>query len=1120
MFGHHPRRHLMAVTLSVATVLAMPSLAQQARRPATATPPATDNELLATFRDPPKVARPHVWWHWMSGNVTPEGARLDLEWLSRMGIGGVHAFAGGTLEPAFVPEPLPFMSERWAAVYKASVQQAHAAGMDVAIAGSPGWSQTGGPWVPPAQGMKKLTWAVTEIEGDGRRGVGALVQPPGATGPFQAVSRETNHFAASTTAITPQAHGIAAVIAFPAVERARAPARYRSQAGDLTGLSDAPADLSRAVALPIAAKGDTFIDVDLGTATTIHAVTVAVSPMPALELMASDDGRTFRSLRRIAQEDVEKPSAQRTVAIDPTRARFIRVRFDQPQPWRVLPDLPPYIPAAALTKELTLRLLRVETGPRVDDFEAKAGFQPIVTPDASAPAGTRGINSRDVIDLTDRVRGDGSIAWTPPKGRWTVVRFGWSLTGQTNGPAEPSATGLEVDKLDAGAVRSYVDNLFALYRDKAGVSLGKDGIGSLLTDSWEAGVQNWTPAMLAAFKRLRGYDPTPWLPTLAGYVVGDARQSDAFLFDYRQTLKDLVVANHYQVLADAAHRQGMRYYTEAQGDTPRAISDGFAAKARADVPTAEYWYRPFATDPGQPSLVADLKEAASAAHVYGKPLVAAEALTVAAGKDPWAFSPAMLKPVADRIFANGVNRMLIHDSHLQPFAARKPGLMLGFFGQFFNRNDTWAERARPWVDYLARTSWLLQQGRYVADVAYFYGEEQNLTQRFARRQNNEVPSGYGFDYVNAEALLNKLSVRDGRLVTDTGMSYRMLYIPPDVTRMTLPVLRKIDALVRAGGMIVAPKVQATLGLKENDAERARLSDALWGENEGPRRTVGKGMVYSGTTLAKALIEQGVSPDVVVPAGVDVLSLHRSLPGADIYFISHQGSRQVSPALTFRVVGLVPEWWSADTGTTRPLGYRRVGAATQVDVPLEPQEAGFVVFRKPAPGRDRMTATAPVTIRQDQVLGAWQVSFQPGRGAPASATFDRLIDWSKHSDPGIRYFSGTATYRHSVTLPARPRTGERVMLDLGEVHDLATVSVNGREIRTLWHSPFRVDITDAVRSGSNDVRVEVINLWPNRLIGDKQPGATPVTYAPQSPYVAASPLLQSGLIGPVRIDTER
>lgn len=1086
-----------------------------------------DTVALETgFRTPPQSARPQVWWHLMSGNVTEEGAKLDIEWMQRVGVGGIHAFSGGQLEPTVVPTPAPFMSDIWKKTYRASVAQARAADMDVAITGSPGWSQTGGPWVKPEQGMKKYVWTVTEVTAPG--GPIVLPRPSVATGKFAGI---TGPSLGGTAASEPHASGDGPVIAFRTLDISvdLSTATYNSSAGPLPALASLPADLSSSVSVPIAKAGDTFVDVDLGKAAAISALSIASEPLSPLEILASDDGVTFKSVRRVDVDDSVDPlvgaAPQQTVAFAPVTGRVFRVRFDKPAVRAPLQGLPEKFATLMVPKysAFKVRTLRLGNGAWVERFENKAGFQASAefssdpTPDIGGA-----IQPQSVVDLTNRLKADGSLDWAPPPpaGRWTIVRFGWSLTGAKNSPAEPAATGLEVDKLDRIAVRDYVEKLFSIYRDDAGAPLGSQGINSLLTDSWEVGVQNWAPNILAEFRRLRGYDPTPWLPVLAGRVVGDASRSDAFLFDFRQTLKDLLVENHYGELAAAAHRQGMTYYTEVQGDSVRAIADGMTAKARADIPTAEFWYRPFATSAGQPPLVADLQEAASAAHIYGKKLVAAEALTVAAGDDPWAFSPAMLKPVADEIFARGVNRILIHDSHMQPFTDRKPGLMLGLFGQFFNRNDTWAEQAKPWTDYLARTSYLLQQGQYVADIAYFYGEEKSLAELFEHRQNTDVPGGYGFDYVNAEALLTKLSVRDGKLVTASGMQYRVLFVPVDVTHFTLPALKKLDALIRDGAVVVAHKPVGGFGMKSSDADIAKLANKLWGESGEAVRTVGHGRLYTNATLAEALTAENITPDVDASKDVSLLSLHRRIVSrdgsTDLYFVSNRSDAPVTTPVSFRVTGRAPEWWSAEDGKTRPLSYSQAGDVTRVTLPLDTKTAGFVVFRQPTTATTQTVAPPTVVVTQP-IDGAWDISFESGRGAPPTARFERLADWSQNPDAGIKYFSGAATYSKTITVDAAAlAAGRRITLDLGDVRELAVVTVNDTPIGTAWHEPYTIDLTGKLKPGANRINIQVVNLWPNRLIGDKQPGATAVAYAPQSPYTAGSPLRPSGLLGPVKL----
>ncbi|WP_380601128.1 glycosyl hydrolase [Steroidobacter flavus] len=1077
------------------------------------------------FKNPPMSARPRVWWHWMGGNITAEGAALDLEWMKRIGLGGVHVFSGAMGDLKVVPEPVPFMSSTWQQVFRQSLETTRRAGMELTIAGSPGWSQTGGPWVAPADAMKKYVWSESHIEG-GRPFRGLLERPPTTSGPFLGASLH-----AKPGETMPELYKDSFVVAFrtPAAEVRSAQPAFTTGAGTIDLSPIARGDLANVIKLPIVAgTRSAWVQMQYAKPTEVSALTLAVaSPVVAgVEVQVSEDGQQFRSLMQTAPRainTIDVPGPQRMYAFSPTVGKLFRVVLTAPPPPEPLPGLPKAFPRAKPATEFAIMRLQLETGARLDHFEAKAGFEPTIGSNQDTPqlpADSRAIiRNSQVFNLTSRMSADGRLDWTPPPGEWTVLRFGYSLTGHKNGPAESGATGLEVDKLDPEAVKRYLDAYLDMYASASGGQLGPNGVEHLLTDSWEAGVQNWTPKFVDAFRALRGYDPLPYFPVLAGRIVESIDTSERFLWDFRQTLKDRVADSHHGVIAKELRARGMGYYSEAQGDTPRAIADGMTLKARSDVPTAEYWYRPFATAPGQPSLKADLEEAASAAHVYGKPFAAAEALTVAAGDDRWGFSPAMLKPVADEIFARGINRILIHESHLQPLIDKKPGLTLSIFGQFFTRNETWAEHAKPWIDYLARTSYLLQQGQYIADIAYFYGEEKNLTELFRDRFNTDVPPGYRYDYINPEALLTRLSVKDGRIVTPSGMSYRILYMPAHVTRYTLPALRKVRELVSAGAVIVGPKPTGGLGLAGSDDDVRAIAQEVWGQ--APSRTshaFGHGRVYETSDLAPVLAAEKIAADVSFSGAASdarLLTTHRRSGESDIYFISNQQARPETVEVTFRVTGSAPELWRAETASIEKLSYRLDGDGVSTPLKLDPHEAVFIVFRRKA---EQKEWTAPkLEEALTTVDGPWSVSFESGRGAPPTATFDQLVSWPDIEAPGIRYFSGGATYSKQIKVATGWLAGgKRVHLDLGTVHELATVMVNGKPVGTAWHAPYRLDITDALRRGENKLEIKVVNLWPNRLIGDKQPGATPVTFAPQSPYNANSPLLPSGLLGPVQL----
>ncbi len=1102
----------------------------QSPQAAAATPrarAASADPLYQGFVSPPPAARPRVWWHWMNGNVTKEGIRLDLEWMKRVGLGGFQNFDASLFGDTVVARRVAYMTPEWKDAFRYAIETADRLGLETAIAGSPGWSESGGPWVTPEQAMKKLVWRETPVKG-GAPFSGVVPKPPTTTGPFQNVPAGESGGRA-----LPELYRDVAVLAFrlPASDRPQAELgpNVSSSGGAIDAALLADGDLVRSATLPPAAAGEkVWIQFEYAEPQAIRGVTLALGGAkppwwaprpPGSELQASEDGRSFRTIAQVPRSVAE----QNTIAFEPVRARFFRVVFPAAAPERFevggVEMAPPASPGV-LVAELVLH-----TGARVNRFEEKAAFatfgvlSEVPTP-AAAPADA--VKKEDVVDLTARLRADGTLDWTPPAGRWTLLRLGYSLIGRQNAPASPEGTGLEVDKLDAGHVRAYMTTYLDLYKDAVGPLMGRRGLQYLISDSWEAGTQNWTASMLAEFTKRRGYDARPWLPTLTGRVVESASASERFLWDFRQTLSDLLAENHYDRISALLKARGMGHYTESHEGGRAFIGDGMEAKRSADVPMGAMWTQQPGVNDENHGSNADIRESASVAHLYGQNLVAAESMTAASG--PWAWSPATLKPTADKLLAMGLNRFVIHTSVHQPLLDKVPGLSLGPFGQWFTRNETWAEPARAWVGYLARSSYLLQQGRFVADVLYYYGEDTNLTALFGQ-QAPPVPPGYGFDFVNADALRHVVSVEAGRLVSKSGMRYRVLALDPHARRTSLPVLRRLRELVAAGAVVVGTKPAGSPSLADDEAEVRQVIDELWGTGDGGGdHRLGAGTVHGRATLGDVLAQLGVPPDfehTKPRPDSQLLFVHRSLPEGEVYFVDNRAARAEDLEATFRVSGRQAELWRADTGAREPASFRTAGGRTTVPLHLEPWETVFVVFRKPTSAAAR---TLPFRVEQDlaTVAGPWPVRFQAGRGAPASLTFDTLGSWAEHADAGVRYFSGTGTYTASIQAPrAWFEGGARLWLDLGRVENIAEVSIGGVPLGVAWKPPYRLEVTRALKPGANSVLVRVTNLWVNRMIGDRQPGA-PVQYTFTRPefYKADSPLLPSGLLGPVKVVGER
>ncbi|MFB7883274.1 glycosyl hydrolase [Microbacterium sp. NPDC056057] len=1048
--------------------------------------------LWQNFVDPPDEARPRAWWHWMDGNIDPAGIVRDLTWLHDVGVRGVQLFDGGMGVPLVVPEPVRPGTDAWHEAIRTTSRTASALGLELAVATSSGWSAAGGPWVGPGDAMKKLVWSECVIDGGERRAV-ELPPLPAVAGAFQDSPRP----GADSREPWAVDWRVVALPAAPAQEALR-PDRVHGSApvADVDRLVDGSFD--GAVSLPRDpdAWSSAWLELDFDEPVTVSSVTLGLpgprgfgaAPPPEAVLQVSDDGDGYRDVVTLPATTV--PARSATFA--PVTGRRFRLMLSGASAAEALPPvadgvrLPPVLRRsdAFLVSEFALR-----SGARVHQAEVKAGFG--VTPDyfaidtipaldAASPAPS------EIHDLTARVDGD-RLTWDAPPGRWRVLRIGASLTGQTNGPALPDATGLEVDKLDGRRVAAYLERHLERF--------APGRYDALLSDSIEAGAQNWTHGILERFRDLRGYDPTPWLPTLAGYLVGGAEASDRFLYDYRRTLAELLATEYYGTLAAEAHRRGMTYYAEALEDGRPQLGDDLAMRAHADVPMGAMWT--FDPEAGpRPTYVADLKGAASVAHVHGRRWTGAEAFT--SFDRPWASSPRSLKHVADLQLALGVTRFCIHTSPHQPLTAPPPGVALApFLGQAFTANETWASMARPWIDYLARCSAVLSSGEPAVDVAVFVGEEAPVTGLYDAGFDTTVPDGFDFDYVGADALA-LLRVEDGELVAH-GARYRVLHLGGSSRRLTSQTLRRIVTLLDAGATVAGARPEQSPSLADADDEFARLCDEIWVH---PRS---RGRVVATTSLGDALSTLGITPHLEV-VGARLRTIARVVDGERVTFLANPTAEAVTARIIVPAeVAALSAWDPVALRTARLVDVGAGGDRRSFEIALAPFGSVFVV-----PDGHGPTA-AMGTVDRRTIEEAWTLEL-PGRPPVALPDGPRL--WTDLDDEA-RAFSGTAVYRTRFTLTRQP-DDRRITLDLGRVGDIARVVLNGIECGIAWTAPFHVDVTAAVKAGDNALEVEIANPWRNRLIAEASV-PTGEIFAPMTEVFEtdAAPLA-AGLAGPVAL----
>ena len=741
------------------------------------------------------------------------------------------------------------------------------------------------------------------------------------------------------------------------------------------------------------------------------------------------------------------------------------------------------------------------------------------------------VQLQNVIDLTGKMDKNGHLDWQVPAGKWKIIRTGHRMTGSRLSIAQPEGDGLSVDWFNRRGVELQFEHLGKMFIEEAARVGNKPKY--FCDDSFEDGFPNWTDNILEQFRKYRGYDATPYLPVLSGYLIGDAVVSDRFLNDYRKTLGDSMADEHYKRFADLCHEHGMLVQNEASGPSRSGTlcMDGLRNQGRSDLPMGEFWLglhqedestltddMPYGTsrlDKGQNKVT---KMAASAGHIYGHPIISAEAFT---SFRHWLDYPGSLKQALDRAYCEGINRIAIHTSTATRPRDGKPGYQYGA-GTHFNPNVTWWEMSKPFFDYIGRCQYLLRSGRFCADVLFYNGDvTPNLVAQ--KHVDPSLGKGYDYDVCNEEVLLTRLSCRNGKLTLPDGMSYEVLALP-DTTRMPLKVLKKIAQLVMAGATVVGPRPVEDSGLLNYprcDEDIKVLSARLWGPIDGSTITkhrYGAGTICHGIAIREILAQKNIRPDFEYTGDEDpwLDFIHRTTPEAEIYFITNRHGRAVRSDCSFRIINSTPQLWNpVDGGQRAKINYRQTDNRLIVPLRFEAFQSWFVV----CPKNTRITpATTSGNFPEQQIVqeltGEWDLVFDTHWGGPARVRFDRLQDWSLSDDLQIRYYSGKAVYTRKFDYTAAAKGP--VYLDLGVVKNIARVALNDQDLGIVWTAPWQVDLSSALKSGSNQLKIEVINLWPNRLIGDA--GLPPEQRLTNTniPFKKDAPLIPSGLLGPVTL----
>jgi hypothetical protein len=1077
-----------------------------------------EDTLFISFQNPPESARPRTWWHWTGGNITLDGISKDLEWMKRVGIAGFQLADVSFGRGQTVDAKILFATPDWLAAVRHAAQEAERLSLEMAIFSSAGWSLTGGPWVKPEQAMKKFVWSDTLIHGP-QVFSGSLPHPPFSNGPVRNLVQRSRPNQPPDPTYFKDVAVLAYRIGGAFSDMVSLKPKTTTHAGPIDGTALLDDDLNSAITIKAPQSGDpAWIQYEFEKPFKSRAFTISGSRgIPVGRLLASIDGTNFHTLITLPGTQLYRQGWVRTFAFPETSAKFYRIEMTGA----------PLGPAETMNQaplqsasEYVLSEAILHSQAYIHRWEEKVGFRHLFeyesVPTPVIP-GEAAIQQDDLIDLNSKMNQNGYLKWDVPEGDWNILRIGYSLTGAKNRPAMASGLGFEVDKLSREHTEDYIRRYMQPIAESLGPLYGKS-LRYVLLDSWEAGMQNWTENMLGEFQRRRGYDASPYLPALTGRVVVSAEVSDRFLWDFRRTLADMFAENHYGVISNFLRKQGLGTYGEASGVSLEILEDALLCKKFMDIPMGEFWVHAL-----HPEMMyyQDVRGAASASHAYGKNMVAAEAFTGGSYECPFT-----LKRVADYWFCQGVNLLVFHTSAHQPLDTKPGNTMVG---THLHRNITWAEKAKPFIDYLARASFMLQQGHFVADIAYLLNEGAPSTMPiWGAGVVPEPPEGYDYDYINTDVLLNLTSVNGkGDLILPGGMSYRILVLPP-VDRMTLPVIEKIHYLVKNGATIVGPKPVASpslAGYPEVDSEVQSLATALWGDLDGisrTRRMTGRGRVFWGVPLSEVLASLDIPKDVDYSQSLDMdlFWVHRRATDNDIYFVVNSSDCTQDIDIRFRVHGKIPELWFCDTGKRTPAAYNTVNSLTTVSLTLPQYGSVFIVFQK-ATMEALHIVHKEIKTTLKTVNDTWELKFPSKSGAPEKIQIEQLQSWTDHSDAGVKYFSGTAVYNRTINAPADWFQKEvKLILDLGRVMDIVEVSINGKVVGVGWKPPYTFDITSFLMPGLNQLQIEVTNQWTNRLLGDFNPEVKQKVLSAGSETIrffgTPPPLQESGLIGPVKL----
>lgn len=1108
----------------------------------------------AFFQPTLSSSKPWVYWYWLKSAYSKEGITADLEAMQQAGIAGAYLMSiKGPADPPLINPPILQLSPQWWEMVHWAILEAKRVGVKIAMHASDGFAVAGGPWITPEMAMQKIVWSESIVKG-GTTITTPLPKPQDYQGFYKDI----------------------AVFAIPLKEKPTTSQEALPKVTSSIGNTAVSFLANKKEEGNFKLEDQGWIQYEFEQPFLCKSIVIETKgnnyQAQRLQVEVSDDGVHFKRHEKMnaARHGWQDTDAPYTHVIKPVSAKFFRFVYDPSGSEPGSEDLD----AAKWKQNLKVSKIILSNASIIDNYEGKSGLVWRVSPRTTLEQipNQECVAKAAIRNISSFLDSEGNLNWKAPKGLWKIMRFGHTTTGHMNATGG-AGKGLEVDKFNPESIRFQFDQWFGEAVRVAGPDLASQVVQILHIDSWECGSQNWSVIFREEFKKRRGYDIVDYLPVVAGIPIDDIQTSENILYDFRKTIAELVADNFFGTMAEEAQKVGVQFSSE--NVAPTMLSDALLHYKYVDYPGGEFWFRSPTHD--KPN---DMLDAISGGHIYGKSIIQAEALTQL--RMDWDEHPGKFKTLVDLNYALGINRLFYHVFVHNPWLDRKPGMTLDGVGSYFQRDQTWWKPGKSWVDYCQRVQFQLQKGNPVIDLAVFIGEElpsrailpdrlvpfipnvfgkerllseeirlANLGQPTARMPKEVTYSknttdvsqwvnalnGYQYDSFNSDVLLNAAKVENGKVNFNSGITYSALLFPgshkmaPN-TMISLAVAEKIVQLAHDGATVfVADKPNLVPGL-QSPAEQERWKKCIaeiWSTTTplvSPRK-MGKGTIIQLPFLENNFESIGIQQDLyfleIARAEAQTMAWsHRKSDTEEVYFVSNQKEEIRKLKLSFRATARYVELYNPVIDKTTLLtNWKLENGRTIIPLVFEANESCFVIFKNTT--QEKLDSANQKELDFEKVTtleGNWNLQFDPQFHGPVeSITISKLFDWSTSEDERIKYYSGTAVY--TKTFHWDGALNQKVWMDLGQIENMAEVSLNGKDCGTIWTHPHRVAIDDKLKKGKNVVTIKITNTWANRLIGDQKLSVEKRLTWTTAPFrLDGNPLLKAGLLGPVTILKEK